>query len=56
MVYDAKNFLRNLKLWPQKSSEEAPDPLKILKEKIDQANKNFFSLEQILQIGLIQQD
>ena len=55
MLYDARNFLRNLKLWPQESSE-TPDPLTSLKEKIDQANKNFFSLEQILQVGLIQQD
>ena len=55
MLYDAKNFLRNLKLWPQNSSK-ASDPLSSLKEKIDLANKNFFSLEQILQIGLIQQD
>ena len=55
MLYDAKNFLRDFKLWPQDPSK-VPDPLKGLKEKIDLANKNFFSLEQILQIGLIQQD
>ena len=47
MLYDAKNFLRNLKLWPQNSCK-TPDPLTSLKNKIDLANKNFFSLEQIL--------
>ena len=52
MLYDAKNFLRDFKLWP-KNVSTAPDELKSLKDKIDLANRNFFSLEQILQIGLI---
>lgn len=53
MIFDAANYFRKRGIFPQ-LKDPNNDPMYILKQKISDAMKNFFSLEQILKIGLLE--
>ena len=55
MLFDLKEGLRSFKMWPW-GYNPATDHIYKLKTKIDEVLQNYFSLEKILSIGILEEN